>query len=298
MRELGKYLITKPRNAGIIAFLCTLLPLIYLPGAFLSGIIVAIVTLGRGAKAGLIVVAWVAIPAISLLFLRRVSDYDAVLLHALLIWGFAFFLLQQKSWGELFEFIAVIGVIVVVLVHLLMPNIQAWWLEHLRQFMTQMSKTYNLQITKGQMQEIVQKLSVMATGAIVLAFFLESVLQVAIGRFWQLSIDKRQTLLEEFSQIHFGPKAALLLIAAFLGVLLKSPLITDIFPLVLLPFLAAGLSIMHLYAKNNRGISVLLFVVYVCFFLLPILSVVALAGLGFVDCFVNCRGLPPNMRRT
>jgi hypothetical protein len=293
MRELGKYLIAKPRNAGIIAFLCTLLPLIYLPGAFLSGIIVAIVTLGRGAKAGLIVVAWVAIPAVSMLFLRRVSDYDAVLLHALLIWGFALFLLQQKSWRELFEFVAVIGVIVVVLVHLLMPNIQAWWLEHLRQFMTQMSKTYNLQISKDQLQEIVQRLSVMATGAIVLAFFLESILQVAIGRFWQLSIDKRRTLLDEFSLIHFGRKAALILIAAFLGVLLKSSVMIDIFPLVLLPFLAAGLSIMHLYAKNNRGISVLLFIIYVCFFLLPILSVVALAGLGFVDCFVNFRQQSP-----
>lgn len=299
MRELGKYLIAKPRNAGIIAFLCTLLPLIYLPGAFLSGIIVAIVTLGRGAKAGLIVLAWVAIPAISLFFLRRVSDYDAVLLHALLIWGFSIFLLKQKSWGELFEFVAVVGVIFVVLVHLLMPNIQAWWLTHLREFMLKMSQTYNLQIPEAQMQEIVQRLSVMATGAIVLAFFLESVLQVAIGRFWQLSIDKRQTLLEEFSQIRFGRMAALLLVAAFIGVLLKSPVIVDIFPLVLLPFLAAGLSMMHLYAKNNRGISVLLVVVYVCFFVLPILSVLALAGLGFVDCWVNFRGnVPLNMRRT
>lgn len=299
MRELGKYLIAKPRNAGIIAFLCTLLPLIYLPGAFLSGIVVAIVTLGRGAKAGLIVLAWVALPAVSLLFLRRVGNYDAVLLHAALIWGFSLFLLKQKSWSELFEFVAVIGVIFVVAVHLFMPNIQQWWLIHLREFMLQMSKTYNLEISEVQMQEMLQRLSVMATGAIVLAFFLESVLQVAIGRFWQLSIDKRQTLLAEFSQIHFSRMAALLLVAAFIGVLLKSPIITDIFPLVLLPFIAAGLSMMHLYAKNNRGIWFLLIIVYGCFFVLPILSVIALAGLGFVDCWVNFRGhVSLNMRRT
>lgn len=291
MRALGKYLIAKPRNAGIIAFLCTLLPLIYLPGDFISGMIVALVTLSRGAKAGLIVLAWVAIPALSLLYLRHFGEYDIVFLRALATWALAFFLLYQRSWRLLFEVLAVMGVLLVVAAHTFIPNLQGFWVSHLHQLMTQMNTTYNLKISAAELQEIVQRLAVLATGSLLLAFFLATVLQVALGRFWQLSLDARHSLTEEFGQIYFGPKAALILIAAFVGVLLKSPLIIDIFPMILLPFLADGLAVMHLYAKKNRGLSILLVLLYASFFLLPILSVIVLAGLGFVDSWVNFRGI-------
>ncbi len=300
MRELGRYLIAKPRNAGIIAFLFAALSLYSPLGAFISGIIVAIVTLGRGTVAGLIVLAWVAIPAVCFLLLHKMGNYYAVFVYDLVVWILAIFLLKQKSWRSLFEFVSVIGVLIVVAVHLFMPNIQVWWVEHLHQPLLQAKKAYNFGISDAQLLEFAQYFSAMATGSYVLAFFmLGGLLQVVIGRCWQLSIDKRHTLLEEFSQIRFGHIAAALLLAAFIGVLMKSPVITDIFPLVLLPFLASGLGMMHLYAKSNRGILVLLVMVYIGFVCMPILSVIVLAGLGFVDSWVNFRGnLPLNMRRT
>jgi hypothetical protein len=275
MGNVGKYLIEKPRNAGIIAFLFALLPLVYFPGGFVSGIIVALVTLARGAKAGVIVLAWVALPAISLLCLQRVGQYDILLLSAVFAWASAIYLRRVKSWQALVELLALVGVVFVVGVHVFVPNIKAWWVSHLRELMMQLNQIYNFQLPDDRLAQIAIRFSAMETGVATLKFLLEVLLLVALGRFWQLSLGKRKTLSEEVGHIRFGILATLLLLAAFLGVILKSPLIMDIFPLILLPYIVSALIMMHMYAKKNRGILVLLIATYVGLFLLPILSVAA-----------------------
>ena len=70
MRKLGGYLLANNRRAAILAFVCALLPLIGLPGDLLTAILVGFITLRKGAKAGLFLLAFVALPTISFLVAR------------------------------------------------------------------------------------------------------------------------------------------------------------------------------------------------------------------------------------
>src|SRR3989338_1978895 len=98
MKKLGKYLLTDNRRAAVTALLCAVVPLI---GGILAAVIVGLITLRKGYKAGLLV-----------LHRFDYNLFDMLLLRCVLVWMFAVMLRRTHSWALTLELFVFLGALV------------------------------------------------------------------------------------------------------------------------------------------------------------------------------------------
>lgn len=290
MRKVGELLLASNRNAAIAAFLCTLMPLIKLPGGFFAAIIVALVTLQKGFKAGLIILAWVALPAVSLLFLHRWGVFDVLLVRCLLVWLFAGILGSSAgSWRLILEISALLGFFMVVGLHLFIPDLKAWWSQQLTHYFREMGIASAWKLTPEKMNLLINKVAPIATGIVYVVVMMGSLLQLLLARWWQAFLFNPGGLRREFIQIRIGRLLALVAMVVLGGVFLKIDFLMDYTPVMLLPFMVSGLSLLHLFVTLNKSLVFPLILVYIGLLFLPVLVVLLLALAGYVDSWVNLR---------
>ncbi len=291
MRKIGEFLLAKDLHAAGIAFLCTLLPLIKLPGGFLASIVVGLVTLRKGWRSGLFVLAWVALPAVALLFLKRFGVFDILLLRCMLVWLFAIVLSQYRSWGLILEFAAVLALVAIAGVHLIVPDVHAWWAAHLQQYLQEAGKEANVKIPAADLKILMERVVPIATGVLGFFIILGTFVQLVLARWWQAYLFKPGMLRQEFSQIRMGWPAAIFAILVVVASFFKLKVAIDFLPVLLLPFMIAGLSLLHLLTMLRKAFLWLLIVVYLGLVFLPYYIVPALAFVGYVDAWWNMRKL-------
>jgi len=254
VRKIGEFLLANNRNAAIVAFLCTLLPLIKLPGGFLASVIVAFVTLCRGARSGLLVLVWVALPAISLLYLHRFGVFDILLLRCVLVWVFAIVLRRYGSWRLVLELAVLLGFVVIAGLHLFIPDIHGWWMNHLSGYVKDVSKVTSWKLSAVETQQLIARLVPIATGVTAFVVLFGTWLLLFLARWWQSALFRVGELKKEFIQIRMSRGLAVILLVGVIGIWMKVALLVDFFPLLLLPFMIAGLSILHFLASIKKGL--------------------------------------------
>lgn len=289
MRKIGEFLLARDGNAALVAFLFTLLPLLGVPGGFIALIIVGFVTLCRGPRSGLFVLIWVALPAIALLYLRRFSILDILLLRCVLVWLLAYALRRLGSWRAVFEVATVIGVLSVIGVHLFVPDIEAWWTLHLTKFIADVGSMTSWQMAARQTELLVKMFAPMATGVTAFIVLFGSWLLLFLARWWQTTIYYPGRLQEEFIGIRNHVYMACLVLVGFIGVVMKWPLAIDVFPVLLLPLMMGGLSFLHFVSTIKKGFVLLVVLSYAGLLLFPFLVVVLLALAGFFDIWFDFR---------
>lgn len=114
--------------AMLLALLAVVSDVIGMPfllsiSAMLSAVVVGVITLQRGAKAGFMVLLWALLPALSTLVVRYYSLADSVLLLAVMAWLMALPMRRGVSWFA--NLAALCGVLLVLMaaVRLLVPNV-------------------------------------------------------------------------------------------------------------------------------------------------------------------------------
>ena len=191
VKKFGEYLLVKDANAIAIAFLCALLPVFGLPTGFIAGIIVGLITLQKGARPGLILLAWVALPAIAMLVLRKVGQSDALLLRCFLVWCFAMLLRQYKRCSLLSAIAIVFGVVFVLLLNHFVPHLQQWWTKQLTIFVKQYIAESHEKLGMTPI-EFAKKIAPMATALATFFFLLGLFLQLMVARCWQISLFRKK----------------------------------------------------------------------------------------------------------
>src|SRR3990167_1342841 len=289
LKKIGNYILAKDRNAAVIAFLAAFLPIFYLPTGFIATIVTAFVTLQKGVKSGLYVLAWVALPTIALLILRHVGLFDILILRCILIFLFAALLKQYQSWGLLLEVTALIGIAVITLLHLFFPHLEQWWITHLMRYAKEASAVESGWKFAVTQTEVIHFIAPIASGLIGFIFAAGVLFELIVARWWQGVITETTPLQDELIRIHLGKIAALVGLALIFLMLLKIPIITDIFPLVLLPFFVAGLSLMHFFVRTKKRAILILILFYIILIFFPSIIVCMMAILGLLDCFISFR---------
>lgn len=289
MRKIGEWLLAQDRNAALVAFLAALSPLLYLPGGLVAAIIVGLVTLHRGVRSGLIVLAWVALPAISLLFLHRVGVFDVLLVRCVLVWILASVLRSHRSWRLVLEVAVVIGVVGVIGVHLFVNDVSAWWLKILSDKMDVSTIAANWKVAENEITRYMQRIAPIATGLAGFVILFGTIVELLIARWWQAAMFNPGGLRKEFVNIHMSRAASIVVVLAMLGGLLHAAIIIDLFPLLLLPFMLAGLSLMHLMLGMKKGLLIPVILVYTGLVFATFYMVLLLALLGFVDSWWDFR---------
>jgi hypothetical protein len=286
VRQLGRWLLAKNFHAAVVGFLCALLPLFTLPGDFFASILVAFVTLRKGAKSGLVVLMWIALPGIALLALGQLSLFDVLWVRCVLVWGLALLLRRTGSWQYVLYLMTIIGLLGVSFFHVWMGDPVSFWMAKLSAYVLEMSKAFSL--SSDVIAKNVETLAAFATGMMVFVVLIGLFLQMLIARYWQAALFNPGGLRQEAMNIRVDVIGSTFFLLALVLALFKVPLVIDMLPVLVLPFAIAGLSLLHMVAYCHSGWKPALVVLYVALFFMPYLSLV-LALFGVSDVWLNYR---------
>ena len=289
LKTIGQFLLAKESNAIVIAFLASLLPVFSLPTGFIAVLIVGLITLQKGMKSGFWVLSWVALPTIALFATKHVGLFDVFVLRCVVIWALASLLRRYQSWQLLLQIISLIGLGIIIGLHWWQPQLEQWWMTHLTQYLQQMLSDTKVKDSTELSTKLAQQIAPIATGVIIFFISLTVLLELAVVRWWQTYLDQSALFSKEAVQVHAGKMAALLAVLFLVLTVMKYPFAMDAFAVALLPLFLAGLSFLHFMARRNKYFVYLLILIYTGFIFLPAFVVSLIAGLAFLDAWVNFR---------
>lgn len=289
MRKFGQYLLANPLHALVFALFCAILPIVSMPGGFIAAIVVGLVTLSRGYKAGFIVLIGVAIPVVGFSIWQQRILFDLVLIRCILVWLFAGILGKTGSWRLVFEVMTVFGCLVVMGFHLVLTDTASWWLALIKQYGSYFTAILAEHLSEDKVQQLLAQLAPIATGLFTALVLLGVFCQLLIARWWQANIYRPGGLAKEFVEIRNGPLLAILLTLIFIAELIGIKIASDLLPVVLLPFVIVGLSILHKWSRVRKEFIFLLVMVYIGLIFLPLLILAILALAGYIDCWYDLR---------
>ncbi len=294
MKRIGEFLLAKNIHAAIIALLFTLLPLLNIVGGgFVAAAIIAFITLQKGYKDGLFVLAFVAIPAVGMLFLREMNVFDVLLVGSVLAWWFAGLLRQHGSWRLVFEIGVLIAFIAIVILHVAF-DMHAFWFNF---YHVAVKRLAAYKVNPAQWDTQIKLLVPYATGMMGLIVFLVIMLELLFARWWQSLMFNPGGLGKEFARIRMSKAMATIFIAVLIGKLFGQKILIDFFPILFLPFVMSGLAVLHAVKGrmqilgHGMAAAIGLFIIYVGLFsfIFTQIVVMLLAAIGYIDSWYDIR---------
>jgi hypothetical protein len=263
------------RQAVTVALLFGLIPMLNV----LSGAIVALVTLRKGLKEGLLVMLWALLPAA---LQWKIGDTEPVFM-VLGVTLLATVLRHTQSWPKTLLAATVLGVLLQ-----LSLVVQQDYVANVQRVIEQlMAGGQNLQIaTDGQTTQ--------ATPEQVAEFWLDfygvghmMVITgcLLLGRAWQAMLYNPGGFRQEFHNLRMDPKLMAVWFALVLGGMLGLPLLADwMLVFCVVPALVGLAVVHHVVASRKLGASVLVMGYMVALLLTPVIIV-----LGFADSVLDVR---------
>lgn len=294
MKKIGAFLLASHRNAAIVVFLATLLPLIKLPSGFIAAIVIALVTLSRGPRHGFVVLLVAGLMPLAQLVMQWMGIqvgfvYGEFFIRCALVYVMAALLGTYASWRLVLEVAMVLGFVGVLGLHLFVADPKAFWVAHLTQYFGELKSLTRLNATPEQLADLIHRLSVMATGLWVFIALASSTLYLIAARYWQSVLENPGAFKKEFVAIRMGQFTSVAFLLITIGMYLKVDFCRDFFPVMLFPFALAALSLLHSIIDRHKTLFFLLIMIYVGLFFLPTILVLILALLGFIDSWWNFR---------
>ncbi|MFW0079053.1 MAG: hypothetical protein AB8Y71_01495 [Coxiella endosymbiont of Haemaphysalis qinghaiensis] len=291
MKSLGKYLLADDMRAAMVALGCSLLAFI-LPIGFVTILILGLVTLQKGYRAGLVVLSFVLLPAIALLITRNFVFFywfDLLLIQCGLMFIFALILRYTAFWQWVLETAAAIGILTVGVVHLIFPHVRQIWTELINNYLQANGFSLTFHLGTDRSVAFIQHLAAIATGGCAFFVLFGMIVLMILARWWQTTLFSPGRLKLEFNRIRISQVSAGLLIIASIALIWQPSWLVDIYPMLLFPFMVGGLSILHQLVMNRREIALIVVMVYIALLLLTFFTVIVLAIVGFIDSFYDFR---------
>lgn len=286
LKQFGPWLNHRQFNAGIIAFVCVMSTLVYMPGTFLASIVLAFVTLRNGAKFGLAVLAWIAVPALALMIKDVFANiFTMTFIHCLIVYVLALTLRNTQRWNDVLCIMTLVFIAFVGLIHFFIPDVASEWQKVLMQFMQ--NWVSNGQTEPAYWPEIVNMFSKVGTGVIGFALMCFMFIELMLARFWQSIIYNPGAFKINMLKIRVNRWVALLLpISLALVIFTNNMTITDMLPVILFPLMVAGLVLIHCVAMSKSQLRFIVPIVYVFTFVFTY-AICLWAIIGFIDAWFN-----------
>jgi hypothetical protein len=297
LRRFTDFILQSRLQAVLVAFLVAFIPLI----GSISVVIAALITLRKGIWEGF----WVAIAAtipylLSYAVNPAAGDIDfttaalAVLIVSnLLTWLFAAFLRKYQHWGFTLEIAALFGVAVVIIVHVIYPDVQGWWQTQLNVYLSKTTAMVSeakadAEVTAVQTQ-MVSAMKRYATGFVVASVLFNALLQLLVARWWQALVFNPGGLRAELHRIRLSYVSGVVFVIGLLLSYLNNAVALDAIPVLFLAFFIAGLSVLHYLIVPARANWMLLMFLYLAVIWLFPASIVIVSLIGLSDTTVNIR---------
>ena len=277
---------------GIVAFL---LPPFSSFAHYLGAAVVALVTLYVGVMQGLVVLA--AATAVAVLFyqLAGLLPASAVAITVLLLWlpGWVISSVLRSTVSLAAAMLAGagLGILLLLVVYGLYGDPGPWWLERMQMLLAELQEAGVLQAEQPLTDEL-QALSRLMTGVVLASLLLGAICSVILARWWQALLVNPGGLQKEFTGLRLGQSAGLLTLIAMIGSRFTAAPLSDLVAqaamLLLVPYLFAGLAVLHgIVGAAGRGRGWLV-AVYIMLVILPQATLIV-AGGGLLDTWMDFR---------
>jgi hypothetical protein len=299
MKALAGFIVSGRYQAILSASLCGVLAFVLPPFTTLTGYlgaaVVSLVTLRIGVSQGLLVL--VAATAVTALFhwLAGVPATRDVVTALLALWVpcwlISVVLTRTVNLALAMFTAAALGVVVLVSVYAVVGDPAPRWHEDLKLVSAALEKA-GMFPHDASMDVLLEDLSHLMTGVIVASLELGTVCSLLLGRWLQAVLVNPGGLHSEFCALRFWQSTGLLV----LGLMIlsrftrgpSSDMAAQGVLVMLVPYMFAGLAVLHgLASKQGRGKGWLI-AVYVLLVVIPQVTLL-LAALGLVDTWVDFR---------
>ncbi|MEH6503424.1 MAG: DUF2232 domain-containing protein [Cycloclasticus sp.] len=295
MKAVASFIMQGGRQATIVVATMAILSLLMPPLVIISAAAVCLVTLREGFADGarLIIGATVATALIGYMLLGTPL---VSMSYLCIMWLPAFFVsLVLRETGQLnkaLECLVLLGMTAVIAVYLSLSNPAELWVAGIQDVIKSLSEQGDLAVSQDQLREGLEFWSHYITGMVVAGTLISLLMSLLLGRWWQGLLFNPDGFEEEFRNFRLLPRDALVFVVfiglAFLFDGQLAELVWNLDMQVLLLFLIAGISVVHVIVKNRSGSRYLLFSFYIAVFFVPhLMFPIILIGLS--DVWMNWR---------
>lgn len=276
-----------------LATLATLLPPITSPFNYLSAAVVALVTLRKGAQAGLLLVVSVVVYLLIVSVITSSSPFMVPSLVGLIvlsaiIWGIALVLRLTGSLALSATVAAGLGLLAVIITYIAIGDPATWWQAMLKEAFApiiEQSITADQKALSAAFDEVAPHMTGILAGAVTINI----VVCLFIARWWQAVLYNPGGFQTEFHEFRLGKFVAIftaiLAVLSLLSIEYLSTMASDLLKVVLTLFVLQGLSIAHAVITLKKMQTAWLVGAYVILVFMSKL----LAMVGFIDTWINIR---------
>src|SRR3990167_4065865 len=167
-------------NAILCALIFALLP--YL--GWVSGAVIALVTLRKGKMEGFLILLWSLLPGLCLALYTKtwLPFIFSVVFSSILLWCIAVLLRYRASLSGLLYVVILFDVIGVLVFHLVVPNPAAYWLSELNASLQQLDGSLQAQLKPQNVQAAFLMFSKMATGLKIAGYSFLALMSLFFGK--------------------------------------------------------------------------------------------------------------------
>jgi hypothetical protein len=263
LRRFTDFILKSRLQAMGTAFVCAFIPLV----GSVSILISAFVTLRKNSLDGFYILIAATLPLFIALYgysadtVEGFSNFDIVLLMAIcnvLTWAFAVLLRKYGSWNLLLQLAAFICLVIVLAVHMLYPDIQAYWQTHLTSYLSSTMQSVSGATGDeapekiGALGSMVQTLSPLLTGIVSTFVVFYALVQLLLARWWQAALYNRGGLRVELDNIRLSYAAGIIFIICFMFVVAGNPTAEDAGTILYVTFALAGFSVLHALIASSK----------------------------------------------
>lgn len=293
MKAMAEYAMRGRLHAASLASLFAVLSLILPPLSYISGALVALVTMRRGISEGAVIAV---ISALVLSVVAQVSTGSMVIgfVFALMVWlpvwVLSIVLRKTVSLMLTVSAAALISAIAVIGFHAMIGDTVSWWLTMIDQLFVEAFKqsgadATQIEVMRGNMAQIM-------TGLMATAFFLSMVLSMFLGRWWQAVLYNPGGFKAEFHAFRLDRSVAIIgaliliwasITAAPGSVAIDLSFVISVFGSV------AGLALIHHFVETKQVNKAWIITLYLLLMFIAPQLLVLLAIAGFADAWLDLR---------
>jgi len=296
MKALAAYIASGRWQAVLVATISGAMTVVPLFGSmlnYLAAAVVALVTLHIGTLAGLQVMVIAA--AVTLLLHQLLGGPAAVVLVLILMlwvpcWTTAVVLRQSNRLGQALKSVVLFGAVLLLIVFGWYGDPSAWWLEWLRQQVTILTEAG---ISFPALTDVLlEELSTLMAGMVIASLVIGVMASLLLARWWQSVLVHPGAFRDEFFELRLGHGNGLVTLGIMLVAQFTqgsvSNFSTQLAMIMLVPYLLAGLAVIHSLLKQAGKGRGWLMTVYVLLAIIPQAAFLLAAG-GLLDTWIDFR---------
>lgn len=295
LRGLASFSMQGRWQAAMVIAAMSLMALVIPPVSYLAGGIITLSTLKAGPKEGIRVVAIATVVfaiAVTLLLNQPYMTGLFLISSWLPVYGITLLLGYTRSLAVSLLVAVGIGLLLVGVTYLVLPDPAAWWIQMMAPFVQMLQAQPNWQLNQADTESFVAALSNMMTGLIVAGLFANVLLGLLLGRAWQAGLYNPGGFAEEFQQLQLGKMPAVLTVIVALAALLPGnglAMLQDCLPILLVLFAVQGVAVVHAIVRLQQKHKAWLIVMYILLLIMMPQMVFLLALIGVLEQWFNFR---------